>query len=352
MPAASGAFQREWCRVSVRDYSNFTMTDLQGHVALVTGATRGIGKGIALGLGEAGATVYITGRSVAADDAPDPTHTPGTLDETKAAVEAAGGVCIAVQTDHAEDEQVQELFNRIDQEQQGRLHLLVNNAFSGVKALKEAYGKPFWDLGPELWDVTNNVGLRSHYVASIYAARLMVPRRQGLIANISSWGGLSYIFGVAYGAGKAACDRMATDMAVELKPHNVASLSIWPGIVGTELLSQFFKNESDSPDDDPRASILRSGYNWETPLLTGRAIAALAASKKVMKRTGQVQIVAELAKEFNLVDQDGNRPVSLRSLRFALPFAIPSLQEYSQWVPDVEVPWPLLLVSALGSPKV
>lgn len=327
------------------------MTDLQGQVALVTGATRGIGKGIALGLGEAGATVYITGRSVADDHGSEPAQVSGTLDETKAAVEAVGGTCITVQTDHADDEQVRDLFQRIDQEQRGRLDLLVNNAFGGVKALKEAYGKPFWELGPEIWDATNNVGLRSHYVASIYAARLMTSHRRGLIVTISSWGGLSYIFGVAYGAGKAACDRMAADMAIELKPCNIASVSVWPGIVGTELLSQFFKGEVDSENDDPRAAAFKSGYNWETPLLTGRAIAALAASHDLMKRTGQVQVVAELAKEFDLVDQDGNRPVSLRSLRFALPFAIPSLREHAQWVPDIEVPWPLLLIGALGAPK-
>jgi NAD(P)-dependent dehydrogenase (short-subunit alcohol dehydrogenase family) len=327
------------------------MTDLRGQVALVTGATRGIGKGIAIGLGEAGATVYITGRSVAPDSAAQPANIPGTLNETQAEVEAAGGVCIPVKTDHADDEQVQALFQRIELEQQGQLDLLVNNAFGGVNVLKEAYGKPFWELDADLWDKTNHVGLRSHYVASIYAARLMTPRRRGLITTISSWGGLSYIFGVAYGAGKAACDRMAADMAVELKPHDVASISIWPGIVGTELLSQFFQQEAADADEDARASALRSGYNWETPLLTGRAIAALAASGKAMKRTGQVQIVAELAKEFDLVDKDGNRPASLRSLRFALPFAVPGLRDYAQWVPDVEVPWPLLLVGALGSPK-
>jgi NAD(P)-dependent dehydrogenase (short-subunit alcohol dehydrogenase family) len=327
------------------------MTDLKGRVALVTGATRGIGKGIALGLGEAGATVYITGRSHASAPEADPMQSPGTLEATQAEVEAVGGVCIPVQTDHGDDDQVKELFLRIDQEQQGQLDVLVNNAFGGVTALKEAYGTPFWEMGPDLWDATNNVGLRSHYVASIYAARLMTPRRNGVIATISSWGGLSYIFGVAYGAGKAACDRMAADMAVELKPHNVASISVWPGIVGTELLTEFFQQGTGSVDDNPQATALRSGYNWETPLLTGRAIAALVASGKALDRTGQVQIVAELAKEFGLVDKDGNRPASLRSLRFALPFAVPGLRDYAQWVPDLEVPWPLILLGALGSPK-
>jgi NAD(P)-dependent dehydrogenase (short-subunit alcohol dehydrogenase family) len=327
------------------------MTNLHGKIALVTGATRGIGKGIAIGLGEAGATVYITGRSTAPEDAADPSQVPGTLDQTKAEVEAAGGTCLPVQTDHSDDEQVRQLFERISAEQNGRLDVLVNNAYGGVTALKEAYGKPFWESDPQLWDASNNVGLRSHYVASVYAARLMAPHRQGLICTISSWGSLAYIFGVAYGTGKAACDRMAADMAVELKPYNVASISVWPGIVGTELLAEFFKSGGDSSNDDPRTASIRSGFNWETPLLTGRAIAALAATPDLMQRTGQVQIVAELAKEFNLVDTDGNRPVSLRSLRFALPMALPPLQDHSQLIPDLEVPWPFLLLGALRSPK-
>jgi NAD(P)-dependent dehydrogenase (short-subunit alcohol dehydrogenase family) len=199
-------------------------------------------------LAEAGATVYITGRTLSAL-----ADQPGSLDTTAAAIAESGGIAVPVQVDHGDDEQVKALFDRIETEQAGRLDLLVNNAYSGVAALKAAYGNPFWESDPStFWDACNQVGLRSHYLASVYAARLMVPRRQGLICTLSSWGGLSYIFGVPYGVGKAACDRMAADMAVELKPHGVTSLSIWPGIVGTELMTQFADEMglSDAPSEN------------------------------------------------------------------------------------------------------
>lgn len=325
------------------------MQPLTGTIALVTGATRGLGKGIAVGLGEAGATVYLTGRTLT----PDP-ESAGSLEETAAAVEQAGGVAIPIQVDHSDDDQVNALFDRIQVEQDGRLDLLVNNAYAGVPALRAAYGKPFWEAEPSFWDACNQVGLRSHYVASVYAARLMVPRRRGLICTLSSWGGLSYIFGVPYGVGKAACDRMAADMAVELKPHQITSLSIWPGIVGTELMTQFAAEMGlgDGLGGDAPTESIRERYNWETPLLTGRVIAALAADSKVLRRTGQVQIVAELAREYGLVDVDGQRPASLRSLRFVLPYAVPGVRPYANWVPDLELPWPLLLLGPLGSLKV
>ncbi|MBH8565469.1 SDR family NAD(P)-dependent oxidoreductase [Nostoc sp. CENA67] len=326
------------------------MKSLEGKVTLVTGATRGIGRGIAIGLGEAGATVYITGRSLNKSDASDRIF--GTLGETQLAVEEAGGVCIPVQVDHSDDEQVRLLFERIQDEQQGQLDLLVNNAYAGVQALANANGQPFWDCNPSLWDACNNVGLRSHYVASVFAARMMTKRKSGLICTISSWGGLFYIFGTAYGAGKAGCDRLASDMAVELKPHNVASVSLWPGIVGTELFSQFASEMQQQNQTDPKSLLISDRYNWETPLLTGRVIAALANEPNVISRTGRVHIVAELAKQYNLVDQDGSRPASLRSLRFVLPAALPILRNYSWLVPDIKVPWSLLLLSALASPKV
>lgn len=325
------------------------MKHLEGKVTLVTGATRGLGKGIAIGLGEAGATVYITGRRLNRSNSEN--GISGSLIETQLAVERAGGVCIPICVDHSDDEQVRLLFERI-QDEQGQLDLLVNNAYSGVQALGDANGKPFWDSEPSFWDACNNVGLRSHYVASIFAARMMTQHQQGLICTISSWGGMSYIFGVPYGAGKAACDRLAAEMAVELKPHNVASLSIWPGIVGTEFITRFAAEMDDSSAADSQSSAIREGYNWETPLLTGRVIAALAADSTVMRRTGRVQIVAELAQHYGLVDTEGNRPVSLRSLRFLLPFGVPTLRKYPWLVPDIKVPWSLLLLGMLSSPKI
>ena len=322
---------------------------LEGKVALVTGATRGVGKGTAIGLGEAGAMVYVTGRTLERTDTSD--GGSGSLQETQAAVEAAGGSCIPVQVDHGDDEQVRSLFDRIDTEQKGQLDLLVNNAYTGVQALTDAAGEPFWKADPSFWDACNKVGLRSHYVASVYAARLMTQRRQGLICTISSWGSLSYIFGVPYGVGKTACDRLAADMAVELKPVNVASVSVWPGIVGTEAFKRLAVELQDSADAASSASFWQ-GYNWETPLLTGRAIAALAADPNLLRRTGRVQIVAELAERYRLVDQAGNRPVSMRSMRFFLPMALPGLQRFPWLTPNLKAPWWMLRLWALSSPQI
>jgi NAD(P)-dependent dehydrogenase (short-subunit alcohol dehydrogenase family) len=326
------------------------MKHLEGKVTLVTGATRGIGRGIAIALGESGATVYITGRSLNNSYAND--DLSGTLAETQSAVEQVGGVCIPVQVDHSDDEQVRLLFERIQDEQNGQLDLLANNAYSGVKAIRDAYGQPFWDGEPSIWDASNNVGLRSHYVASIFAARLMTKQKSGLICTISSWGSMSYLFNTAYGVGKAACDRLAANMAVELKPHNVASVSIWPGIVGTEQISQMASEVSQTNTTEQKKSFLSDRYNWETPLFTGRAIAKLAADPNIMRRTGRVQIVAELANEYGIVDENGDRPPSLRSLRFGLPAILPVLRKYSKLIPDIKVPWSLLLLNALSSPKV
>lgn len=326
------------------------MSDLKNKIALVTGATRGLGRGIAIGLGEAGATVYITGRSWDASDAED--DVSGSLSETKLAVEKAGGICIPVQVDHKDDEQVESLFNQIELEQQGQLDILVNNAFSGVKVLRDSYGKPFWENKTFLWDAVNNVGLRSHYITSMFAARLMTQRRQGLICTISSWGGISYIFGAAYGAGKSSCDRLAADMAVELEPYNVASVSIWPGVVGTEHISRFADEMLAQDTVNSPSKSISDRYNWETPLLTGRVIAALATEPNIMKRTGKVQIVAEIAQKYRLVDENKQLPVSLRSLRFLLPFAIPQLRNYAGLIPDWRIPWIVLLWKALKSPQI
>ncbi|MDJ0660186.1 MAG: SDR family NAD(P)-dependent oxidoreductase [Crocosphaera sp.] len=325
------------------------MTDLKGKVALVTGATRGIGKGIAIGLGEAGATVYITGRTLTTDEND---NVSGTLLETQKAVNDVGGNCIPVQVDHSDDEQVELLFERINNEQNGQLDILVNNVFSGVKAISNAYGEPFWKHDPSLWDAINNVGLRSHYIASIFAARLMSQRQQGLICTISSWGGLSYIFGAAYGAGKAACDRLTADMAVELKANNITSISLWPGIVGTEQMFAFSQQMNSQDKSQPETATFEDYYNWETPLFTGRVIAALAADTNIMKRTGKVQIIAELAKRYNIVDEKDNRPVSLRSLRFIFPSAVPALKQYSWLIPDIKIPWFILQATMLQSPKI
>ena len=137
-------------------------------------------------------------------------------------------------------------------------------------------------------------------------------------------------------------------MASELKPDNIASISLWPGIVGTEHITNFAQQATDSEAQ----KIFGDGYNWETPLLTGRVIAALASDPKIMKHTGKVQIVAELAEKYRLVDQNGDRPVSLRSLRFLIPVAFSGLRKYAWLIPNIKVPWVLLLWAALKSPKI
>ena len=315
---------------------------LQGKIALVTGATRGIGKGIAIGLGESGATVYITGRTL------EPTNDSlgGSLQETQTAVIEAGGVCIPIQVNHSDDQQICRLFERIEREQNGQLDILVNNVYAGVQSIREAYGKTFWELEPSFLDAANNVGLRGHYVASIYAARMMTKRKQGIIFTISSWGGMSYIFNVPYGVGKSACDRLAADMAKELKQYNVTSLAIYPGIVGTEQITNFAKEQS---SENGNSSLFADGYNWETPLFTGRAIASLATDANIIKYTGKIQIVAEVAKKYGIVDQNGNRPVSLRSLRFILAMAIPFLRNYAWLIPDLTIPWLVIFFLMISS---
>ncbi|NUN66754.1 SDR family NAD(P)-dependent oxidoreductase (plasmid) [Pseudanabaena biceps] len=323
--------------------------NLKGKVVLVTGASRGIGKGIAVALGEAGALVYITGRSVNSDSS-DPISS--SLLDTKSDVEKTGGICIAVPVDHSNDEQVKSLFEQINREQNGQLDLLVNNAYGGVRSLISSNGKPFWESDINLWDACNQVGLRSHYVASHFAAKMMTQRKQGLIVTISSWGGLAPIFGVAYGTGKSACDRMAADMAVELKPFNVASVSLWPGIVGTEQFHQLANDNLERNESNLGVAVIADKFNWETPLFVGRVIAALCNDPDLMKRTGKIQIGAELAPHYGVFDEYKQRPVSLRSLRFLLSQALPNLKSRAKFIPDLLVPWWLILLTLLKSPKI
>ena len=324
--------------------------NLKGKVALVTGASRGIGKGIAIGLGEAGALVYITGRSMNQTSSTD--SISGSLLETKSAVEKAGGICIAVSIDHSDDDQIKSLFEQIDREQNGQLDLLVNNAYGGVRSLIAAKGKPFWEADINLWDACNQVGLRSHYVASHFAAKMMTKRKQGLIVTISSWGGLAPIFGVAYGTGKSACDRLAADMAVELKSFNVASISRWPGIVGPEQFHQLADDNLEDNDSNLGVAAISDKFNWETPLFVGRVIASLYNDQDLMRRTGKVQIAAELAANYGIVDEYEQRPASLRSLRFLLAQGFPSLKSRTNFIPDLKVPWWILLLTVLKSPKI
>jgi NAD(P)-dependent dehydrogenase (short-subunit alcohol dehydrogenase family) len=272
-----------------------SMADLTGQVAVVTGASRGIGKGTALELGAAGSTVYVTGRTVDEENAKIPGTTVGaTADE----VTSLGGVGIPVRCDHSDDDQIEALFERVRREQ-GRLDILVNNVFS-VPDEPQLEGK-FWELPVSIWDQMFHVGCRSHYVSSRAAAPMMIEQQGGLIINISSFAGATYVFNLAYSVGKAAVDRLAKDMAVELRPYHVTCVSFWPGVVRTEYLEYHSK----------RGRVPFPLDKGETPRFTGRAAVALATDPKRFDKTGQVLIVSELGLEYGFKDIDGRQPGSL-----------------------------------------
>ncbi|KAL1229675.1 Dehydrogenase/reductase SDR family member [Trichinella spiralis] len=291
---------------------------LSGRVALVTGASRGIGRGVALQLGEAGATVYITSRPVDKSDSSEIADLP-TLEKTAEEVNGRGGKAIAVYCDHSKDEEIKALFQRIEEEQNGQLDILVNNAYSGIKAIANCIGKKFWECEPEIWDDINNTGLRNHYICSVYAARLMVPRKSGLIVTISSVGGLRYLFNVPYGVGKAACDRMAVDCAEELKAENVAYISIWPGAVQTELILNNLDTVSEmAVGSFDKETVKNIFINGESTEYVGKAVVHLAADKDVIKRTGRVYFTADIGREYGFVDVNNRSINSIRSLKHIL----------------------------------
>jgi NAD(P)-dependent dehydrogenase (short-subunit alcohol dehydrogenase family) len=264
-------------------------------IALVTGASRGAGKGIALALGDAGATVYVTGRSQAEGDS----ALPGTVYATAEQITQRGGRGIAVVCDHANDESVAALFAQIERDH-GKLDILVNNALCVPDGL--TLPGPFWEKPLSLQDILN-VGLRSSYVAGYYAAPLLV-KQGGLLVNTSSPGGRSYMHGPAYGAGKAGVDKMAHDMAVDFEPYQVAVVSLWMGLLKTERTQAAFEADPDLYRD-MMAMV-------ESPEFTGRVIAALSADKNRMARSGKVWFAAELGAEYGLADIDGRLPPSPR----------------------------------------
>lgn len=280
------------------------MGALTGKVAVVTGASRGIGKGIALALADEGATVYVTGRTVT----PGSYSLPGTVGETAAEVERRGGRGIAVQVDHSQDSQVAALFEQVRREQ-GRLDLLVNNAFCLPEDLTEP--RPFWEKPLSNWDMVD-VGVRSNFVAAWHAAKFFVPQRSGLIVAISGYVGVTYTYGVVFGTCKSAVDRMARDMAVELKAHNVASVSMWCGLTFTE---RAHRNLNRNPE--MKSQVVTNPLIGSSVEFPGRVIAAMVKDENIMRRSGGTFIGAELAREYGVTDIDGNVPPSLRAERGA-----------------------------------
>jgi NAD(P)-dependent dehydrogenase (short-subunit alcohol dehydrogenase family) len=271
------------------------MKSLAGKVALVTGASRGVGKGIALGLGEAGATVYITGRTV--EEGQAAVDLPGTINQTAEEVSKLGGKGIAIRCNHVNDEEVKDVFRRI-QAELNRLDILVNNVWGGYEHFNDGTEfwneKGFWTAPLARWDKMFQAGVRAHYVASVLAAPLMIAQHSGLIVNISFFAAQKDNTGVAYGVAKAADDRMAACMAYELREHNVAVVSLYPGLVRTESVM--------------KAAQYFDMTNSESPQFIGRAVAALSEDPGLVQKSGQVLVAAALALEYGFTDIDGNQP--------------------------------------------
>jgi NAD(P)-dependent dehydrogenase (short-subunit alcohol dehydrogenase family) len=273
------------------------MGTLDGKVAVVLGASRGIGKGAAIEAALAGATVYVTGRTAGAtskdEDAP-----PGSLAETVADINAAGGTAISVRCDATDDADLAQLYARIHSEH-GRLDLVVHSVFNST-ALGPTLGRSSWDLPTSLWDDLVRVGARSAYVSAVHAAPTLIATGGGLIVHISGRGAARYRYSVAYGVDKAAIDKLTADLAHELLPHGVAVVSLWPSVTRTE------RNRSTSGVDE---------YGWpdptkpvealETPRYSGRAVAALASDPDVLARTGRRFWTAELAAAYGFTDEHG-----------------------------------------------
>lgn len=276
------------------------MNDDRRNVAVVTGASRGAGRGIAIALGRKGYKVYVTGRSQQEGAV---STLPGTIHATAEEVTSVGGEGVAVAVDHADDRAVARLFEQV-RDECGQLDVLVNNA----AAVKDELTDPgnFWEKPLGLAEILD-VGLRSHYVASYYAVPLMLPQQRGLIAFTSSFGAGCYMHGAAYGAQKAGTDKMAADMAVDLKDHGIACVSIWMGPLLTERARRTFEA---APDESYR----EFAANAETPEYPGILIAALADSPKRMEVTGQTLIGAELGAELGVSDANGKQPPSYRTM--------------------------------------
>lgn len=270
---------------------------LKNTIAVVTGASRGAGAGIARALGSLGATVYVTGRSSQEVDAP----LPGTVFATAEAISENGGTGIPYVCDHADDKQVAALFDRI-REEHGLLDILVNNA----AYLHDNLTQPgtFWEKPRSMVDMLD-VGLRSSYIASWHAAPLLIESDAGLLVFTSSFGGRCYMHGPAYGVQKAGVDKFAQDMAVDFRDHNVAAVSLWMGMLKTDRTRREMDREPDK----------YQGF-WdiaESPEFAGNVIAGLYADPQRMDKSGQVLIAAELATEYGITD-DGAQPPSHRDM--------------------------------------
>lgn len=284
------------------------MKPLQGKVALVAGATRGAGRGIAAMLGEAGATVYCTGRSVKGQASE--INRRETIEETAALVTSKGGVGLWAQVDHREPEQVRALIERVRTEQ-GRLDILVNN-ISGDQFLTHGMLSgtgltAFWDHPLENGLATQVNGVHTHLITDYYAAPLMVEQKQGLIVEVNDGNALGYNnVGVSYSLSKSTLVLLAYYLAEELKAHSVAAVSLTPGWLRSEAMLDGFGVTEENWQD--ALTTVPDFVNSETPFYIGRAVVALATDPQIMQRTGHALSAGYLAREYNFTDVDGRQP--------------------------------------------
>jgi NAD(P)-dependent dehydrogenase (short-subunit alcohol dehydrogenase family) len=284
-------------------------TPLRDLIAVVTGASRGAGRGIALELGAAGATVYVTGRSTRQSPGKgyerflpllDLEAPPGTIEDTAEEVTRMGGKGIAVRCDHTVESEVDACFQRVAREQDGRLDLLVNNAWGGHQDPAHIV-KPFWELPTTFWDGMFQAGVRNHILAAKYAAPLMIARRRGLIVTVTFWDRDRYTGHFYYDLAKASMNRLAYGIAQELQPHGVASVAVSPGWMRTEFVLAGHGTDEQHWTEVPALAAT------ESPRYVGRAVVALASDPRVMEKSGRVHRVGDLAAEYGFTDVDGRR---------------------------------------------
>ncbi|HET6827429.1 MAG TPA: SDR family oxidoreductase [Ramlibacter sp.] len=286
------------------------MKPLKDCVAIVTGASRGAGRGIAAELGAAGATVYVTGRSTRAEPAQayrdilalsGMQALPGTIEDTAEEATRAGGKGIPVRCDHTREDEVARLFAQVH-EAHGRVDLLVNNAWGGHETFNGVFEAPFWEHPLDNWDSMFDRGVRNHLLASRFAAPLMVKAGRGLIVTTTYWDRGHYLRGnLFYDLAKSAMVRLAFGTAEELRPHGVASLAVSPGWMRTEFV--LAGHRTDEAHWQERPALART----ESPRYLGRAVVALASDANVLGKSGQVLRVGDLAREYRFTDIDGRQ---------------------------------------------
>ena len=287
------------------------MKTLKGKVAVVAGATRGAGRGIACMLGEAGATVYCTGRSVRGKSvkrrrgkaAFDLANRPETIEETAEMVTARGGTGVPVQVDHTIEDQVKALFKRVKAEQ-GRLDVLVNDVWGGDELTE--FGKSFWKVSLEKGRIMLERAVFSHIITSHYAAPLMIGTGRGLIVEITDGDSFTYRGNIFYDLVKTSVIRLAFDVAWELRKRKIAAVALTPGFLRSEAMLEHYgvteENWQEGAKKEP--NFIAS----ETPFFVGRAVAALASDPKVSKKSGRVFSSWGLSREYGFTDINGQRP--------------------------------------------